>query len=137
MLTRSTVRSIRLAPVTNFPFPIYSGLCPLSVSVCLLWFVLPCSLRSLLFYPRSVSRIPRRGVVDPLDSVSGLGARGGTPVHLFLPVIRPVGVGAGSQFFSRPFCSVFGCSHPKFTNKLHSSVFAQHLSPQFFTQLPP
>ncbi len=123
--------------VTHYPFPIYSGLCPLSVSVCLLWFVLPCSLRSPLFYPRSVSRIPRRGVVNPLDSVSDLGARDGTPVHLFLSVIRPVGVGAGSQFSPRAFCFVFGCSHPKFTNKLHSSVFAQHLSPQFFTQLPP
>ncbi len=28
---------------------------------------------------------------------------------------------------------VFGCSHLKFTIKLNSSVFAQHLSPQFFT----
>ncbi len=31
-----------------------------------------------------MSRIPRRGVVSPLDSVSGVGARDGTPVHLFL-----------------------------------------------------
>ncbi len=42
-LTRSAVRSISPAPVTRFPFPIYSGLCPLSVSVCLLCFVLPCT----------------------------------------------------------------------------------------------
>ncbi len=44
VLTHSTVRSISLAPVTHYPFPIYSGLCSLSVSVCLLWFVLPCLL---------------------------------------------------------------------------------------------
>ncbi len=41
VLIHSTVRSISLAPVTHLPFPIYSGLCPLSVSVCHLWFVLP------------------------------------------------------------------------------------------------
>ncbi len=41
VLIHSTVCSISLAPVTNFPSPIYSGLCPLSVSVCHLWFVLP------------------------------------------------------------------------------------------------
>ncbi len=41
VLILSTVRSISLAPVTHLPFPIYSGLCPLSVSVCHLWFVLP------------------------------------------------------------------------------------------------
>ncbi len=41
-----------------------------------------------------MSRIPRRGVVNPLDSVSGFGARDGTPVHLFLLIIRPSGVGA-------------------------------------------
>ncbi len=41
VLIHSTVCSISLAPVTHFPSPIYSGLCPLSVSVCHLWFVLP------------------------------------------------------------------------------------------------
>ncbi len=35
VLTRSAMRSMSPAPVTRFPFPIYSGLCPLSVSVCL------------------------------------------------------------------------------------------------------
>ncbi len=34
----------------SLPFPIYSGLCPLSVSVCHLWFVLPCMLRPPLFH---------------------------------------------------------------------------------------
>ncbi len=41
VLIHSTERSISLTPVTHLPFPIYSGLCPLSVSVCHLWFVLP------------------------------------------------------------------------------------------------
>ncbi len=39
-----------------------------------LCFVLPCMYRSPLFYPFTVSRIPRRGVNNPLDSVSVLGA---------------------------------------------------------------
>ncbi len=86
VLIHSTVRSISLAPVTHLPFPIYSGLCPLSVSVCHLWFVLPV-VEDLLSHLHSVSRIPRRGVVSPLDSVSGLGARDGTPVHLFRLII--------------------------------------------------
>ncbi len=41
VLIHSTERSISLTPVSHLPFPIYSGLCPLSVSVCQLWFVLP------------------------------------------------------------------------------------------------
>ncbi len=45
---------------------------------------LTCCRRPSLSHLHSVSRIPRRGVVSPLDSVSGLGARDGTPVHLFL-----------------------------------------------------
>ncbi len=85
VLTRSTVHSISPAPVTRFPFPIYSCLCPLSVSVCL--FVFRLTLHVEISW---------------------------TPVYLFLPVIRPVGVDAGSQFFPQTFCSVFGCSHPKF-----------------------
>ncbi len=68
---------------------------------------LTCCCRPPLSHLHSVSRIPRRGVVSPLASVSGLGARDGTPVHLFLLI-------------SFLFC--FGCCHPEFTNKLHSSV---------------
>ncbi len=48
---------------------------------------LTCCWRPPLSHLHSVSRIPRRGVVSPLDSVSGLGARDGTPVHLFLLII--------------------------------------------------
>ncbi len=72
---------------------------PLSVSVCLLWFVLPCLLSSPLCYLRSVSRIPRRGVVNPLDRLSGLEARDGTPVHLFLSVHPPSWCGHGEPVF--------------------------------------
>ncbi len=114
----------------SLPFPNYSGLCPLSVSVCHLWFVLPCMLRPPLFYLRSVSRISRRGVVNPLDSVSGLGARDGTPVHLFLSVIRPSGVGARSLFLPLAFCFVLDVVirsflinfTPLFCSALESSV---------------
>ncbi len=86
MLIHSTVRSISLTPVTHLPFPIYSGLCPLSVSVWSFVVCLTCCRRPSLSHLHSVSRIPRRGVVSPLDSVSGLGARDGTPVHLFLEI---------------------------------------------------
>ncbi len=48
---------------------------------------LTCCWRPPLSHLHSVSRIPRRGVVSPLDSVSGLGARDGTPVHLFLLIV--------------------------------------------------
>ncbi len=107
----------------SLPFPIYSGLCPLSVSVCHLWFVLPGMLRPPLFHSCSVSRIPRRGVVNPLDSVSG-SVTDGTPVHLFILIIRPSGVGAVA------FCFVLDVDirsfpinfTPLFCSALESSV---------------
>ncbi len=77
-----------------------------------------------------MSRIPRRGVVNPLDSGSGFGARDGTPVHLFLSIIRPSGVGAGSLFLPLAFCFVLDVDirsflinfTPLFCSALESSV---------------
>ncbi len=115
----------------SLPFPIYSGLCPLSVSVCHLWFVLPCMLRPPLFYLRSVSRIPRRGVVNPLDSVSGLGARDGTPIHLFSSQSSaPVVWAQGACLSPLAFCFVLDVHirsflinfTPLFCSALESSV---------------
>ncbi len=68
----------------SFPFsylfrPMPSFCVGVSFVVCL-----TCCWKPPLSHLHSVSRIPRRGVVDPLDSVSGSGARDGTPVYLFL-----------------------------------------------------
>ncbi len=68
----------------SFPFsylfrPMPSFCVGVSFVVCL-----TCCWRPPLFHLHSVSRIPRRGVVDPLDSMSGSGARDGTPVYLFI-----------------------------------------------------
>ncbi len=127
VLIHSTVRSINLAPVTHYLFLFIQAyalfLCRyviygLSYHAC--WDLLSSILRS-------VSRIPRRGVVNPLDSGSGFGAR---DVHLFFSIIRPSGVGSGSLFLHLAFCFVLDVNirsflinfTPLFCSALESSV---------------
>ncbi len=55
----------------------------------------------------TVSRILRRGLINLLDSVSGLGAWDWYPFGQFLPAICPVGVGTGSPVLLPNFVFLF------------------------------